>query len=191
MVAFPLLSHSWARSTFPGLMSKWTWLLLVVQSPLFTWKYILYFIWKYKKSHLGRAVNTSLCWQSLWRSLIFQQNWAPAQSAKSTNILLSDHSITELHWPANMFDLNSIENLRSTVDMKVGDTRPGTGTTEISSMTNCSDAVIQAKKTWSDIWEWTLFIPKQVKLVFHFENDKTGEQLPHYLWFCFVFLGLN
>ena len=37
---------------------------------------------------------------------IFQQDSAPAQTAKSTNTWFNDHRITLLDWPANATDLN-------------------------------------------------------------------------------------
>ncbi|KAJ7329803.1 hypothetical protein JRQ81_015977 [Phrynocephalus forsythii] len=42
---------------------------------------------------------------------IFQQDMAPAHTAKSTKTWLNDHGITVLDWPANSPDLNAIENL--------------------------------------------------------------------------------
>ena len=42
---------------------------------------------------------------------IFQQDLAPAHSAKATSTWLKDHGIPVLDWPANSLDLNPIENL--------------------------------------------------------------------------------
>ncbi|KAI4883329.1 hypothetical protein NFI96_000270 [Prochilodus magdalenae] len=42
---------------------------------------------------------------------IFQQDLAPAHSAKATSTCFKDHGIPVLNWPANSPDLNPIENL--------------------------------------------------------------------------------
>ncbi len=42
---------------------------------------------------------------------IFQQDLAPAHTAKSTKSWLNDHGVGVLNWPANSPDLNPIENL--------------------------------------------------------------------------------
>ncbi len=42
---------------------------------------------------------------------IFQQDLAPAHTAKSTKSWLNDHGVTVLDWPANSPDLKPIENL--------------------------------------------------------------------------------
>ncbi len=42
---------------------------------------------------------------------IFQQDLAPAHTAKSTKSWLNDHGAGVLDWPANSPDLNPIENL--------------------------------------------------------------------------------
>ncbi len=41
---------------------------------------------------------------------IFQQDLAPAHSAKATSTWFKDHGIPVLNWPANSPDLNPIEN---------------------------------------------------------------------------------
>ncbi len=43
---------------------------------------------------------------------IFQQDLAPAHTAKSTKSWFNDHGVGVLDWPANSPDLNPIENLR-------------------------------------------------------------------------------
>ncbi len=42
---------------------------------------------------------------------IFQQDLAPAHTAKSTKSWFNDHGVTVLDWPANSPDLNPIDNL--------------------------------------------------------------------------------
>ncbi len=42
---------------------------------------------------------------------IFQQDLAPAHTAKGTKSGFNDHGVTVLDWPANSPDLNPIDNL--------------------------------------------------------------------------------
>ncbi len=42
---------------------------------------------------------------------IFQQDLAPAHTAKVTKSWFNDHSVSVLDWPANSLDLNPVENL--------------------------------------------------------------------------------
>ncbi len=53
---------------------------------------------------------------------IFQQDLAPAHTAKSTKSWFNDHGVTVLDWPANSPDLNPIENLWCIVKRKMRDT---------------------------------------------------------------------
>ncbi len=53
---------------------------------------------------------------------IFQQDLAPAHTAKGTKSWFNDHGVTVLDWPANSPDLNPIENLWSTVKRKMSET---------------------------------------------------------------------
>ncbi len=55
--------------------------------------------------------------------LIFQQDLAPAHTAKST-CWLNDHGVGMLDWPANSTDLNPIENLWGNVKRKMRNKRP-------------------------------------------------------------------
>ncbi len=54
---------------------------------------------------------------------IFQQDLAPAHTAKSTKSWLNDHGVGVLDWPANSPDLN-IENLWSIVKRKMRNKKP-------------------------------------------------------------------
>ncbi len=55
---------------------------------------------------------------------IFQQDLAPAHTAKGTKSWFNDRGVTVLDWPANSSDLNPIENLWGIVKRKMRDTRP-------------------------------------------------------------------
>ncbi len=55
---------------------------------------------------------------------IFQQDLAPAHTAKSTKSWLNDHGVGVFDWPANSPDLNPIENLRGIVKRKMRNKRP-------------------------------------------------------------------
>ncbi len=55
---------------------------------------------------------------------IFQQDLAPAHTAKSTKSWLNDHGIGVLDWPANSPDLKHIENLWGIVKRKIRNKRP-------------------------------------------------------------------
>ncbi len=55
---------------------------------------------------------------------IFQQDLAPAHTAKSTKNWLNDHGVGALDWPANSADLNPIENIWGIVKRKMRNKRP-------------------------------------------------------------------
>ncbi len=55
---------------------------------------------------------------------IFQQDLAPAHTAKSTKSWLSDHGVGVLDWPANSPDLKPIMNLWGIVKKKIRNKRP-------------------------------------------------------------------
>ncbi len=71
---------------------------------------------------------------------IFQQDLAPAHTAKGTKSWFNDHGVTVLDWPANSPDLNPIENLWGIVKRKMRDTRP-----------NNADDLKAVKETWASI----------------------------------------
>ncbi len=73
--------------------------------------------------------------------LIFQQDLAPAHTAKGTKSWFNDHGVTVLDWPANSPDLNPIENLWGIVKRKMRDTRPN----------NADDLKAAIKATWAFI----------------------------------------
>ncbi len=72
---------------------------------------------------------------------IFQQDLAPAHTAKGTKSWFIDHGVTVLDWPANSPGLNPIENLWGNVKRKMRDTRPN----------NADDLKATVKATWAFI----------------------------------------
>ncbi len=72
---------------------------------------------------------------------IFQQDLAPAHTAKGTKSWFNNHGVTVLDWPANSPDLNPIENLWGIVKRKMRDTRPN----------NADDLKAAIKATWASI----------------------------------------
>ncbi len=71
---------------------------------------------------------------------IFQQDLAPAHTAKSTKSWLNEHGVGVLDWPANSLDLN-IENLWSIVKRKMRNKRPK----------NADELKATVKETWASI----------------------------------------
>ncbi len=72
---------------------------------------------------------------------IFQQDLAPAHTAKGTKSWFNDHGVGVLDWPANSPDLNPIENLWGIVKRKMRDTRPN----------NADELKATVKETWASI----------------------------------------
>ncbi len=72
---------------------------------------------------------------------IFQQDLAPAHTAKSTKSWLNDHGVGVLDWPANSPDLNPIEILWSIVKRKMRNKKPK----------NADELKATVKETWASI----------------------------------------
>ncbi len=72
---------------------------------------------------------------------IFQQDLAPAHTAKSTKSWLNDHGVGVLDWPANSPDLNPIENQWGIVKRKIRNKKPK----------NADELKVTVKETWASI----------------------------------------
>ncbi len=97
---------------------------------------------------------------------IFQQDLAPAHTAKGTKNWFNDHGVTVLDWPANSPNLNSIENLWGIVKRKMRDTRPN----------NADDLKAVIKATWASITPeqcHRLTLPRRIDAVIHAKGDST------------------
>ncbi len=75
------------------------------------------------------------------KKIIFQQDLAPAHTAKSTKSWLNDHGVGVLDWPANSPDLNPVENLWCIVKRKMRNKRPK----------NADELKATVKETWASI----------------------------------------
>ncbi len=72
---------------------------------------------------------------------IFQQDLAPAHTAKSTKSWLNDDGVGVLDWKANSPDLNPMENLWGIVKRKMRNKRPK----------NTDELKTTVKETWASI----------------------------------------
>ncbi len=93
---------------------------------------------------------------------IFQQDLAPAYTAKGTKSWFNDHDVTVLVWPANLPDLNGI------VKRKMRDTRPN----------NADDLKAAIKVTWASITpdqchRLIASMPRHIDAVIHAKGGPT------------------
>ncbi|KAI2662376.1 Pyruvate carboxylase, mitochondrial [Labeo rohita] len=72
---------------------------------------------------------------------IFEQDLAPAYTAKSTKSWSNDHDVGVLYWPANSPDLNPIENLWGIVKRKMRNKKPK----------NADELKATVKETWASM----------------------------------------
>ncbi len=99
---------------------------------------------------------------------IFQQDLAPAHTAKGAKSWFNDHGFTVLDWQANSPDLNPIENLWGIVKRKMRDTRPN----------NADDLKAAIKATWASIppeqyHRLINFMPRHIDAVIHAKGGPT------------------
>ncbi len=99
---------------------------------------------------------------------IFQQDLAPAHTAKGTKSWFNNHSVTVLDWPANSPDLNQIENLWGIVKRKMRYTRPN----------NADDLKAAIKATWASITpeqchRLIASMPRRIDAVIHAKGART------------------
>ncbi len=99
---------------------------------------------------------------------IFQQDLAPAHTAKGTKSWFNDHGVTVLDWPANSPNLNQIENLWGIVKRKMRYTRPN----------NADDLKAAIKATWASITpemchRLIVFMPRHIDAVIHAKGGPT------------------
>ena len=99
---------------------------------------------------------------------IFQQDMAPAHTAKSTKTWLNDHRITVLDWPANSPDLNPIENLWGIAKRKMRDMRPN----------NAAELKAAIEASWSSITPQQCHrliasMPRLIEAVIHAKGAQT------------------
>ncbi len=90
---------------------------------------------------------------------IFQQDLAPAHTAKGTKSWFNDHGVTVLGWPANSPDLkmrdtrpNNADDLKATVKETWASIPPQQCHKLITSMPRQTEAVIKAKGAPTKYW---------------------------------------
>ncbi len=99
---------------------------------------------------------------------IFQQDLAPVHTVKGTKSWFNDHGVTVLDLPANLPDLNPIENLWAIVKRKIRDTRPN----------NADDLKAAIKATWASITpeqchRLIASMPRRIDAVIHAKVNPT------------------
>ncbi len=99
---------------------------------------------------------------------IFQQDLAPAHTAKGTKSWFNDHGVTVLDWPANSPDLNPRDNLWGIVKRKMRDTRPN----------KADDLKAAIKATWASITpeqchRLIASMPRRIDAVIHAKGGPT------------------
>ncbi len=99
---------------------------------------------------------------------IFQQDFTLAHTAKGTKSWFNDHGVTVLDWPANLPDLNPIENLWGIIKKKTRDTR--------SNIADDLKATIQA--TWACVTpeqchRLIASMPRRIDAVIHAKGGRT------------------
>ncbi len=97
---------------------------------------------------------------------IFQQDLAPAHTAKGTKSWFNDRGVTKLDWPANSPDLNPIENIWGIVKRKMRDNRPN----------NADDLKAAIKATWASVTpkqchRLIASMPRRIDAIIHAKGD--------------------
>ena len=103
---------------------------------------------------------------------IYQQDLAPAHTAKGTSTWFKDHGIPVLDWPANSPDLKPIQNLWDIVKRKMRDTRPNNAEQQQQEL----KAAIRA--TWASITPQQCHrliasMPRRIAAVIHAKGAPT------------------
>ncbi len=146
----PLLNHrqrqrrlTWAKEKKNWTVAQWSKVLFSDES-----KFCISFgnqgprVWKNGgEAHSLSCMKSSVKFPQSSADLLFQQDLAPAHTAKSTKSWLNDHGVGELDWPANSPDLNPIENLWGIVKRKMRNKRPK----------NADELKATVKETWASI----------------------------------------